>query len=132
MLRKVLSVLFSNESSRQTMGFPLTDPLALATAQPNVTLFVSGLQVNVQDVRPACLHTDVDVPVEGQEAIATGWGATSFGEDRANRLTKDPRCQCHFSVTVFPSGVWQAFRLCKHRIWWARGGNHSMIERTSY
>lgn len=31
-------------------------------------------------VRPACLHTDLDGDLAGQEAVATGWGATGFGE----------------------------------------------------
>ncbi|KAJ1519028.1 hypothetical protein ONE63_011365 [Megalurothrips usitatus] len=39
-------------------------------------------------VRPACLHTDVDGDPAGSEAVATGWGATGFGEDVSERLIK--------------------------------------------
>lgn len=36
-------------------------------------------RLSAYDVRPACLDTDVDADPVGQEAVATGWGATFFG-----------------------------------------------------
>ncbi|XP_034237301.1 uncharacterized protein LOC117642831 [Thrips palmi] len=44
--------------------------------------------VNQDDVRPACLHTDVDEDVTGSEAVATGWGATDFGGEGSETLIK--------------------------------------------
>ncbi|KAK3919313.1 Serine protease snake, partial [Frankliniella fusca] len=39
-------------------------------------------------VRPACLHTDLDGDPTGLQAVATGWGATGFGEDASELLVK--------------------------------------------
>lgn len=44
--------------------------------------------VNKDDVRPACLNTDVDEDVTGEEAVATGWGATDFGGEGSETLIK--------------------------------------------
>lgn len=47
-----------------------------------------GAVVNQDDVRPACLDTDVDKDFTGEDAIATGWGATFFAGDGSESLLK--------------------------------------------
>ncbi len=42
----------------------------------------SPARVKKLEVYPACLDTDMDPDNTGQDAVATGWGATSFGELR--------------------------------------------------
>ncbi|KAJ1521730.1 hypothetical protein ONE63_003370 [Megalurothrips usitatus] len=42
-----------------------------------------------KEVRPACLHTDLDDEVApGQVAAVTGWGAESYGDDGSETLLK--------------------------------------------
>ncbi|XP_034235022.1 transmembrane protease serine 9-like isoform X2 [Thrips palmi] len=43
------------------------------------------------DVRPACLHTDLDGDTDtlrGELAVVTGWGAEAYGDDGSERLLK--------------------------------------------
>ncbi|KAK3927695.1 Serine protease snake [Frankliniella fusca] len=44
--------------------------------------------MRMEDVYPACLNTDIDVDNTGQDAVATGWGATSFADEGSQSLLK--------------------------------------------
>lgn len=46
---------------------------------------VKSVATHSYGVRPACLHTDLDGDLTGRQAVATGWGATGFGETPISR-----------------------------------------------
>ncbi|XP_026273534.1 uncharacterized protein LOC113203189 isoform X1 [Frankliniella occidentalis] len=46
------------------------------------------VRVKAEEVYPACLDTDVDLDNTGQEAVATGWGATGYLEDASQTLIR--------------------------------------------
>ncbi|XP_052132061.1 serine protease snake-like, partial [Frankliniella occidentalis] len=81
-----------------------------------------------QEVYPACLDTDMDVDNTGRDAVATGWGATSFEDDGSQSLLKVNltvrdmqycRDNLELDMQKVPRGLEDATQLC------AGGGEHN-------
>ncbi|XP_052129323.1 transmembrane protease serine 9-like, partial [Frankliniella occidentalis] len=85
-------------------------------------------RVQKLEVYPACLDTDMDVDNTGRDAVATGWGATSFEDDgsqsllKVNLTVRDMRyCRDNLELDMqkVPRGLEDATQLC------AGGGEHN-------
>ncbi|XP_052130542.1 transmembrane protease serine 9 isoform X6 [Frankliniella occidentalis] len=85
-------------------------------------------RVQKLEVYPACLDTDMDVDNTGRDAVATGWGATSFEDDGSQSLLKVNltvrdmqycRDNLELDMQKVPRGLEDATQLC------AGGGEHN-------